>query len=43
MQQLRAPLYEDKVVELIFSQAKVTDKKVTKEEILAEDDLPEGY
>ena len=41
--QLRAPLYEDKVVELIFSQAKVTDKKVTKEEILAEDDLPEGY
>ena len=41
--QLRAPLYEDKVVELIFSQAKVTDKKVTREEILAEDDLPEGY
>lgn len=41
--QLRAPLYEDKVVELIFSQAKVTDKKVSKEEILAEDDLPEGY
>jgi trigger factor len=41
--QLRAPLYEDKVVELIFGQAKVTDKKVTKEEITAEDDLPEGY
>ncbi|HEX6867030.1 MAG TPA: trigger factor, partial [Caulobacteraceae bacterium] len=41
--QLRAPIYEDKVVELIFSQAKVTDKKVSKEEILAEDDLPEGY
>jgi len=41
--QLRAPLYEDKVVELIFGKAKVTDKKVTKEEITAEDDLPEGY
>jgi len=41
--QLRAPLYEDKVVELIFGQAKVTDKKVTKDEITAEDDLPEGY
>jgi len=41
--QIRAPLYEDKVVELIFSQAKVTDKKVSKDELLAEDDLPEGY
>jgi trigger factor len=41
--QLRAPLYEDKVVELIFEKAKVTDQKVSKEEILAEDDLPEGY
>jgi len=41
--QLRAPLYEDKVVELIFGKAKVTDKKVSKEEITAEDDLPEGY
>ncbi len=41
--QLRAPLYEDKVVELIFEQAKITDEKVSKEEILAEDDLPDGY
>ena len=41
--QLRAPIYEDKVVELIFEKAKVTDKKVSKKEILAEDDLPEGY
>jgi trigger factor len=41
--QLRAPLYEDKVVELIFGQAKITDQKVSKEEITAEDDLPEGY
>ncbi|HEX6859207.1 MAG TPA: trigger factor [Caulobacteraceae bacterium] len=41
--QLRAPLYEDKVVELIFGKAKVTDKAVSKEEITADDDLPEGY
>ena len=40
--QLRAPLYEDKVVELIF-QATVTDKKVSKKEIEADDDLPDGY
>mgnify|MGYP000978972197 CR=1 FL=1 len=41
--QLRAPLYEDKVVELIFGKATVKDKKVSKKEIEAEDDLPEGY
>lgn len=41
--QLRAPIYEDKVVELIFGQATVTDKKVSKKEIEADDDLPEGY
>ena len=41
--QLRAPLYEDKVVELIFGQATVTDKKVSKKEIEADDDLPDGY
>jgi trigger factor len=41
--QLRAPLYEEKVVDLILSQAKVTDKKVTKEELNEEDDLPAGY
>ena len=41
--QLRAPLYEDKVVELIFSQATITDKKVSKKEIEADDDLPAGY
>ncbi|MBP7704825.1 MAG: trigger factor [Caulobacter sp.] len=41
--QLRAPLYEDKVVELIFGKAAVTDKKVSKKEIEADDDLPEGY
>ncbi len=41
--QLRAPLYEDKVVELVFAKATVKDKKVSKKEIEAEDDLPEGY
>ena len=41
--QLRAPLYEDKVVELLFGQAKIKDKKVSKADLLKEDDLPEGY
>lgn len=41
--QIRAPLFEDKVVDLLFGQAKVTDKKVSKEELLKEDDLPVGY
>lgn len=33
---LRAPIFEEKVVDLIVSEAKVTDKEVTKEELLAE-------
>jgi trigger factor len=41
--QIRAPLYEDKVVELIFDKATVKDKKVSKAELEAEDDMPEGY
>jgi len=41
--QLRAPLYEDKVVDLIFGAAKVTDKPVSKDELMADDELPEGY
>ena len=41
--QLRAPIYEEKVVDLILAGAQVTDKPVTKEELEAEDDLPEGY
>lgn len=40
---LRAPIYEDKVVDLIFGKAKVEEKEVSKEELLEEDDLPEGY
>jgi trigger factor len=41
--QLRAPVYEEKVVELIFGKAKVEDEPVSKEALLAEDDMPEGY
>ena len=41
--QLRAPIFEDKVVDLIVSKAKVADEKVSKEDLLKEDDLPEGY
>jgi trigger factor len=43
MAQLRAPLYEDKVVEKVFGLAKVTDQKVSKDKLLEEDELPEGY
>ncbi len=35
LQQLRAPLFEDKVVDHIVDQAQVTDKSVTKEELQA--------
>jgi trigger factor len=38
--QLRAPLFEEKVVDFIVELAKVTDKTVTKDELLA--DLDEG-
>ena len=41
--QLRAPLYEDKVVDLIFGLAKVEDKAVSKDELMADDELPENY
>lgn len=41
--QLRAPVYEEKVVELIFGKAQVTDEPVSKEALTAEEDLPEGY
>ncbi|MBJ7412834.1 MAG: trigger factor [Phenylobacterium sp.] len=41
--QLRAPIFEDKVVDLIVSKAKVEEKKVSKDELMKEDDLPEGY
>jgi trigger factor len=41
--QLRAPIFEDKVVDLIVSKAKVKEKKVSKDDLLKEDDLPAGY
>jgi len=41
--QLRAPLYEDKVVEILFGLADITDKPVSKDELMKDDDLPEGY
>ena len=37
--QLRAPIYEEKVVDLIIEKAKVTDKKVTKEALFEEDEM----
>lgn len=39
---VRAPLYEEKVVDLILGRAKVTDVEVSKEKLLEEDELPEG-
>ncbi|MCC7268604.1 MAG: trigger factor [Caulobacteraceae bacterium] len=40
--QLRAPIYEDKVVDFIVGQAKVKDQTVSTDELLAEDEMPEG-
>jgi len=41
--QLRAPIYEEKVVDLILSTAQVTDLPTSKEALFAEDEMPEGY
>jgi trigger factor len=41
--QLRAPIYEEKVVDLILTKAKVTDEEVSKDTLFEEDELPEGY
>ena len=41
--QLRAPIFEDKVVDLILGKAKVKDQKVSKDDLLKEDDMPAGY
>ncbi len=41
--QLRAPIFEDKVVDLIVEKAKVKDQKVSKDELMKDDDLPAGY
>ena len=36
--QLRAPIYEDKVVDFLLELANVTEKKVTREELLKEEE-----
>src|SRR3546814_12758756 len=41
--QLRAPLYEDKVVDFRFEKADVTDRDVTREEIEAAIESEEGF
>ncbi|HEX4712103.1 trigger factor [Phenylobacterium sp.] len=41
--QLRAPIFEDKVVDLIVGKAKVKDQKVSKDDLMKDDDLPAGY
>ncbi len=40
MAQIQAPLFEDKVVDHVAAQAKVTERKVTKEELTADDEEP---
>ncbi len=40
--QLRAPLYEDKVVDFLFDKADVTDREVTREELEAAIEADEG-
>ena len=40
---LRAPIYEEKVVDVILANAKVTDVTVSREELFAEDEAPEAY
>jgi trigger factor len=41
--QLRAPLYEDKVVDFLFSKAEVTDRKATRAELEADLESEEGH
>jgi trigger factor len=41
--QLRAPIYEEKVVDLILERAQVTDLPTSKAALFAEDEMPEGY
>jgi trigger factor len=40
--QLRAPLFEDKVVDFLFSKAEVTDRTVSREQLQAEIESEEG-
>jgi len=41
--QLRAPLYEDKVVDFLFEKADVTDREVTREELEAAIESEDGF
>jgi trigger factor len=41
--QLRAPLYEDKVVDFLFSKAEINERKATREEIEADLESEEGH
>jgi trigger factor len=41
--QLRAPLYEDKVVDFLFSKADITERKATREEVEADLESEEGH
>ena len=41
--QLRAPLYEEKVVDFLFDKAEVTTREVTKEELTAAIEAEEGH
>ena len=41
--QVRAPLYEDKVVDYLFSTAKVTDRKATRAQLEADLESEEGH
>jgi trigger factor len=41
--QLRAPLYEDKVVDFLFSKADVTDREATREQLEADLESEEGH
>ena len=41
--QLRAPLYEDKVVDFLFGRAEITDREVTREELEAAIESEDGF
>ncbi len=43
LQALRAPIFEEKVVDYVLEFADITDKTVTKEELLAEDEEEDGH
>jgi trigger factor len=41
--QIRAPLYEDKVVDFLFDKAEITDRKATREQLEADLESEEGH